>query len=44
MILADDTILVRGDLEYSALGRRIIERHKDNVKSTDWLAIGLKKV
>jgi hypothetical protein len=44
MILVDNTIFIRGDIEYSALGRKILDRHKDQVKPTSWLAIGLKKV
>ena len=44
MILADQTIYIRGDFEYFALGRRFSERRKEQIKPTEWMAIGLKKV
>lgn len=44
MILADGTVFIRGDSEYFALGRKILDRHKEKVKATTWLAMGLKKV
>ena len=44
MILADGNVFIRGDSEYFALGKRILDRHKDKVKATSWQGMGLKKV